>query len=294
MVRRFAAESVGKARVAALAEDTAALLDDTAPEVRRSAVNALSRLASVAHETVSATALKLIESDSPDKRLDGTRLLAALADNERLGLMAKDPDPSVRRTAISCLGNLRHPHSISFLSLSMTDEEPDVRVAAATALGQVGGPEALKTLLMSLEDLHSWVQVAALKSIGRLGYPDAVPAVTALFHSAEGVVLITAMETLVAISGSQAVPLLVAATSNSDIEVVKAALDHLQRYPDGWKREVGEQLLTHENREIRRRAASLVADHCGEHAYAILERAAVNETDEATRKYLLELADRVR
>ena len=294
LVRKFAAESVGKAGVAELAGATAQLLDDPSPEVRRSAVNALARLAPVAGETVAGIAASLAEADRPEKRLDGTKLLAALGDHDRLSLMAKDPDPAVRRTAVACLGNLRNQASITHLSLALTDEEPDVRVAAATALGQIGGRSALNTLVMVLGDQHAWVQVAALKSIGRLADTAAIPAIANLVAGSEGVVLITALETLTDIAGAQAIPSLVKATGSSDDEVANAALDLLQRFPDGWIREVGEHLLTHENRSIRRKVARLLMEHGREGAVPLLERAAVNETDEMTRRYLLDLVDKVR
>ena len=58
--------------------------------------------------------------------------LTALAD-----LLARDPDPAVRRSAAEALANLREPEAVTALRTGASDQDPTVRGRSLTSLGQM-------------------------------------------------------------------------------------------------------------------------------------------------------------
>ena len=58
--------------------------------------------------------------------------LTALAD-----LLARDPDPTVRRSAAEALASLREPEAVTALRTGASDQDPTVRGSSLTSLGQM-------------------------------------------------------------------------------------------------------------------------------------------------------------
>lgn len=228
MVRALSAEAVGKASMTALLPGVLTLLDDPAAEVRRRAVGALVRLASVASDDVATAAKQLSDAENPECRLQAVRLFAALRDAAPLLLLSKDEDPRVRREAVSCLGELRAAESEGRLTMALADEDPDVRIAAVTALGWNGFADEAGSLLLALDDPSPRVQVAALKSLGRRRQQSAMESVVRVIGNSSGMLLIAALQAAFQISPSGALPYLHRAEGDPDPEVVRVAKGLLQ------------------------------------------------------------------
>lgn len=223
MVRALSAEAIGKAEMTGLIPEVISLLDDSSAEVRRKAVGALIRLASVAGDDVSVAAKQLSESDNPECRYQSVRLFAALRNVGQIMLLTKDEDPRVRRESVSCLGELRAPESEGRLTMALADEDPDVRIAAVTALGWNGFAESAGSLLLALNDPSPRVQVAVLKSLGRRGEQSAMKWITGVIGNASGMLLIAALQAAFQISPTEALPYLRNAESDQDPEVARVA-----------------------------------------------------------------------
>lgn len=223
MVRALSAEAAGKGGMTGLIAAVISLLDDGSAEVRRKAVGALVRLATVAGDTVAASAAQLADSDSPETRLQSVRLLAALKDLAHLMLLSKDEDPRVRREALTCLGELHSPESAARLTMALADEDPEVRIAAVTALGWQGFADDSGALVLALNDSSPRVQVATLKSLGRRQQQSALDSIIALIGNSSGMILISALQAAFQISPVAALPYLMAAEGNPDPEVSRIA-----------------------------------------------------------------------
>lgn len=227
MVRALAAEAVGKAGLTELIPLLVKILNDESPEVRRRATTALVHLATVAQESVAASALKLAESDNPDCRLQAVKLFGALRESGQIVFLSKDEDYLVRREAIVALGEIKVPETSGRLAMALADEEADVRLAAATALGWNGFSDESASLALALDDSSQRVQVAAIKSLGRrreLSYFDGVAVFTG---SASGMLKITALQSLVQIDPAKAIVFLERALTDPDEEVAHVAANLL-------------------------------------------------------------------
>jgi len=228
MVRALSAEAIGKSAMTGLIPEVISLLDDTSAEVRRKAVGALVRLASVASDDVAASAKQLSESGNPECRYQSVRLFAALRDVGHLMLLSKDEDPRVRRESLSCLGELHSPESEGRLTMALADEEPDVRIAAVNALGWNGFADEAGSLLLALNDPSPRVQVAVLKCLGRRQQQSAMKSIIRLIGSASGMLLISALQAAFQISPSEAHPYLLSAEGDLDPEVARVAKGLIQ------------------------------------------------------------------
>jgi len=232
MVRALSAEAIGKSALTGLIPEVIPLLDDTSAEVRRKAVGALVRLASVAGDDVAVSAKQLFESDNPDCRHQSARLFAALRDVGNLMLLSKDEDPRVRRESVSCLGELRSLESEGRLTMALADEDTDVRIAAVTALCWDGFSDAAGSLLLALNDPSPRVQVAVLKCLGRRQQQSAMQGIISVIGSASGMLLISALQAAFQISPSEALPYLLRAEENQDPEVARVATALIQSMAD--------------------------------------------------------------
>lgn len=228
MVRALSAEAIGKAAMTGLIPEVISLLDDSSAEVRRKAVGALVRLASVAGDDVAVSAKQLSESDNPECRYQSARLFAALRDVGHLILLSKDEDPRVRRESVSCLGELRAPESEGRLTMALADEDPDVRIAAVTALGWNGFNDAAGSLLLALNDPSPRVQVAVLKCLGLRQQQSAMKGIISVIGSASGMLLIAALQAAFQIAPSEALPYLRSAEGDEDPEVARVATALIQ------------------------------------------------------------------
>ena len=293
ILRRVSVIAAGKSGLHGLIKDIAPLLEDTDPEVREGAIEALSILAGEEGEAVQRIAGKLAVAGIPDKRRNAALLLAALADADKLSLLIKDEDPLVRKTAVNALAGIRNEAGVGHLLMALVDEDPDVRIAAAGALGESGREEALSPLLLVLKDEDPWVKCAALKSLGKLRHEGALQAIVDLLEtSTDGLLTITALETVAGIGGERVLGVVKKALENRDEEVVKAAIDILSRYGEEWLDEYWERLLAHPHWDVRRNFIRVMIAHMGERALPRVRAALDSEPDDLVREQILDIMDR--
>ncbi|WP_282003130.1 HEAT repeat domain-containing protein [Geotalea uraniireducens] len=293
-LRRAAAVAVGKIGLTSLLGNIEALLADSDSDVRDGCIGALVRLAPAESNAVRPIAQSLAGAAAPERRRDAVLLYAALADVERLALLAKDEDSLVRRSAVVALAEAGRRESLGSLVMALVDEDAEVRIAAATGLGESGNAEVLAPLFVALEDEDPWVQCAILRSLGKLGSENALDAIEQRLSSFEGVVLIAALETLSCIKGPRALALVRRALDNPDEEVVKAAIGILANDGTEWLAESGERLLRHPHWDVRITFARALAQLLGEAAVPQLLAALDAEEDDLVRGQLRDLLGRWR
>ncbi|WP_268898975.1 HEAT repeat domain-containing protein [Geomonas diazotrophica] len=293
-VRRCAAVALGRLAPKGAAARVARLLDDEDAQVREGVLDGLQHLAAKDPDGVGAICSNLLRSRDARKRRDAAIVLGALGDGERLALLVKDEDASVRRAAVASLARVELPQALGALSLSLSDEEPEVRAAAAQALAERGGDEVLAPLCVALTDADPWVQTAALKGLTSLGNPEALPGVTALLGQAQGPVLIAALSTLAALGGKEALGPVRNALYHSDEEVVEAAIGILATYSADWIDEHGQALLAHPHWMVRRSFVRALAQLQGADSVAVLDQALARESDPLVKGEIVELLDRLR
>jgi HEAT repeat protein len=278
-LRASCAAALGRLSPLGVSRQLAELLEDPHPQVREAALEALQRMSDLDPGELGALCAELAQSALPCKRRNAALLLAGLGDAERLSLLAKDEDHSVRRAAVGSLARLRLPQTVGHLAMALSDEEPEVRVAAANALSEIGGPEVLKPLLLALSDADPWVQTAALKGLAALEEVSALPGVLALLQDARGPVLIAGLATLAAVGGTAALAPVRAALSDGDEEVVEAAIGILTGFGDDWVAEHCQSLIGHPHWGVRRSFVRALGQLQGEKALPLLQAALAKESD---------------
>lgn len=291
-LRKASVQAAGKTGLVVFINEIARLLEDGEPDVRDGAIEALYRLAEVDRASVAAIAGKLAASDACEKRRNAAILCTALSDTDRLSLLIKDEDASVRKAAVASLAKLKSAACVGHLVMALVDEDPDVRIAAAGALGDIGGDEVLDPLLLALKDDDTWVKCAALKSLGNLRNDAALPAIFELFESAEGLVLISVLDTVARFGGDKGTALVEKALENPDEEVVKAAINILSLDGDGWIHAYRDKLLSHPHWDVRGSFIKAMVARMGETALPYLRTALETEPDESVRGQIVELMDR--
>jgi HEAT repeat protein len=291
-LRAACASSLGRLAPEGASPRVAALLEDAHPQVREAALEALQRLGVVDPAGVAGLCTELAVSHSPGKRRDAALLLCGLGDGERLSLLAKDEDASVRRAAVASLAWVRLPQTVGALSMALSDEEPEVRVAAAQALSEMGGPQVLEPLLLALNDPDPWVRTASLKGLSLLGDPAALPGVTALLSGARGQVLIAGLSTLAAVGGSAELAPVRAALCDGDEEVVEAAIGILSGFGGDWIEEHRAALIGHPHWAVRRSFVRAMVELLGAKALPHLREALAGESDPLVKDEIVGLMGR--
>lgn len=292
-VRCSCATSLGRLLPDGVVPRLAELLEDDEPRVREAAIEALESFAGSDPAALNALCCELTRAPLPRKRRDAAVILGALQDGERLLLLVKDEDATVRRAAVASLARVELPE-LSHISLALSDEEPEVRLAAAQALSEKGGAEVLGPLLLALNDSDPWVQTAALKGLAALGDPAALPGVLVLLEQAGGLVLISALSTLAALGGAQALPALEKALGHADEEVVEAVIQLLAGFGDGWIASHGQALLGHPHWGVRRSFVRVLGGMQCPQSLDLLDRAFCRESDPLVRGEIAELLNRLR
>ena len=291
-VRKEAVVACGKLGLVDFIPDIIDLLDDFDEDVREGAVVALARLAELDKEAVEGVAEVLAFDKDPEKRRDAAHLFGALKDTERLSLLMKDEDVTVRKTAVSTLADLKNKASTGHLLMALVDEDPEVRISAALALGETAGADAVDSLLLLLKDENPWVRCAALKSLGKLKGRKALHAVETILENAEGAVMIAAIEALGEMGGGRAQGLLERALRNEDEEVVKTAMSLLARNGEQWLGKYREALILHPNWGVRNHFVKLMADLMGKEAGPYLRKALEREVDDLVKGQIRDLLER--
>ena len=144
VVRRTAAEALGKIGDQQAVPSLVQSLDDPASIVRESSAHSLSQLGP----------------------LDGVS-------RERIAGLLVDPVPTVRNTAAQTLASLDSPKALWPMAMSqLVHNDPDVRRAVIQAMEGVESPEGLKTLESSLQDPDPRVRRAAVIALAESRGPN--------------------------------------------------------------------------------------------------------------------------
>jgi len=88
----------------------------------------------------------------------------------------RDPDPTVRGSAIWELHESKNPAAAPHLAAALSDRAVDVRVSAAMVLQDWEGPEVRAALIRALDDKEEQVRKWAASALARTGDADSLPA----------------------------------------------------------------------------------------------------------------------
>ena len=119
------------------------------------------------------------------------------------GLLATDPDPTVRAEAAEVLAHAGAPALLS-LDAAREDADPRVVEAVATAYGEIGDETAVPWLVaQAAEGDDRLVREAAVASLGAIGAERALPTLLALVAAAPPQVRRRAVVALTAYDGPE-------------------------------------------------------------------------------------------
>lgn len=135
--------------------------------------------------------VRKLNSDDPEKRLEGVKSLAESKDPkavEHLVQAVGDSDMRIKAKAIDGLGDLRAadatPVLIQHLVLRETDEIVRQRILAS--LGKIGDPRAVPAIIDFLQrDMDPQTRSTAIFALGEIGNPDALPTLEDLVEKTE-------------------------------------------------------------------------------------------------------------
>lgn len=195
---------------------------ETSPQVRKKPAvrpkSGTSYVVRPSSTTVKRREAVLAMSQNPDSAVAGSRLIAALDDQDsvaralavrelgglqhraalgRLTTMLKtDPVADVREAAAASLKQLNSPSAVPALSGALSDSSPAVRVTSLMALAHYREPSSRRAIEAACRDASADVRRTALFALGRLESPASVPAVEPLLKDPEASVRAVASQTL--------------------------------------------------------------------------------------------------
>jgi HEAT repeat protein len=234
-IRRAAINSAAKLGMASLIPELVALTDDIDQSVSTAAVSSLQLFSLIDRPNILAVARQFSSSESPRQRRYASLLYSSLGEHERLDLLARDEDFSVRQAAINAIGSLRLKSSGTILVMALVDESPDVRIAAADALGLINEKCVLDALEHALDDEDTWVRCAALKAIARIDRDSSLAIIKRLHSGSGGLFMITCLQLLEADCRSDALQIIKDALNNNDPDIARQAVLSLDRCTSSHK-----------------------------------------------------------
>ena len=135
---RQQAETVSPSAMPASKELAAALQDSPDPEDRRDAIYAIADAEGNEVESAALIGAALYDPE-PEVRLSAVQALTGLRSESAadwLSIALGDPDARVRRTAVEALGEIGGPNSRFLLQQALGDVDPAVREAAQEMLAE--------------------------------------------------------------------------------------------------------------------------------------------------------------
>lgn len=292
-VRSAAVTAVGILGLTDCITDIVSLLDDTDSDVRTSVIACLQVLARIDRSSIQDVARQLEGSELPEQRREAVILNATLGDGDRLTLLVKDENATVRQAAVTSIGKLHFTSANNILLIALVDEDPDVRIAAAEALGAVGGADVLPFLTHALNDEDCWVQCAVLRSIAHIDKSSALQAIQSISSTAEGLLMITCLELLETIGSHQAMDLVERALDSDDRDVASLAIAILVRQGGEWVLANAERLMSHPRLEVRSAWAEVLAELPPQQAKGFLLQALKRDENSPIKIYIQGLLEGV-
>jgi HEAT repeat protein len=119
-------------------------------------------------EEVSGRVEGLTASSHAEMRCAALVVMAGLGcegSAETLDLALHDPAATVRRTAVSLLGESADPQRLWRLTVALADEDAQVREEAVAAVGRLRDDRARGVLLAALQDRSIWVRCQAAQAL---------------------------------------------------------------------------------------------------------------------------------
>ncbi len=98
-----------------------------------------------------------------------------------LEVLARDPDPAVRRRALISIGRVGDVSAVPSVAAALADPDEGVRAAAAFSLGLLRASDAVPRLLAALADPSPVVRGRVAEGLGLIGERSAGPAVGEAF-----------------------------------------------------------------------------------------------------------------
>ena len=208
-----------------------ALLQDSSPDVRRTAALSLGKIASV--EAMSALIRALRDID-PFVRQYSAWALGNLGERAQvdatfaLVALLEDPAPAVAEAAAEAIGSMgAGPDVITLLLETMSEGSLQGRRSAVMALSRLESAEAYDGLMKALEDGDASVRQGAIAALGELGERRAVTAMIAhLGHDPEAGVRTEAAYRLGALGDERSLPVLRLAAAQDPSEQVRRWAQH--------------------------------------------------------------------
>ncbi len=97
--------------------------------------------------------------------------------------LARDPDWSVRSTAIRAIGDVRDPQLLPVVHGALDDERLEVRESAGRILAWMGDASSREPLHRALGDREGIVRSHAAAALARIGGIDEIPALASLVQN---------------------------------------------------------------------------------------------------------------
>jgi HEAT repeat protein len=237
-VRIAACVAIGKFQDPSTFDELANVtLDDTIIEVRQAAVKALGS----SHHPAAIPFLLEALRDSFwwFEREQATQDLLTAIENmgepvvEPLIEVLGDREKTVRKFALTILGNLRDPRAMEEIGMALYDLHHEVSQAAALALAQFGAP-AIDVLAEALTHPEAAVREHAILGLGRIRDERVAPYLIEMLYDSAPVVKRQAIRSLAELSDPRAIPTLqeIAAT-RADRESALLAKEAIEKLRTG-------------------------------------------------------------
>jgi HEAT repeat protein/beta-lactamase regulating signal transducer with metallopeptidase domain len=166
-------------------------------------------------------AMKDPDPDVRKQALQGLTRLGAPIAFETLVAALKDPDSDIREHAAFALGRMKDVRAVAPLTSALSDEHADVREQAVFALSQMRATEALPALRKALSDASPDVREQALMALWQMRDPSSVPAFMQALKDESEDVREQAVFALSQMGDKSAVPALLAVLARDESEDVR-------------------------------------------------------------------------
>lgn len=197
MVRRNAVIYLGTEKKKENVPSLIKMLDDESPEVKRAAVNALSKIKD------SRAVSPLIDKFKAETNLNlKTDIIIALGELKSvvsvptLKSLLRDPYPAFRNEAVRALGKINSPETYKDIVTMLNDEAEGVRVITADVAGALKLRSSVPLLVKNLQDPVAVVRRACARAIGQIGEISALPELEKLMQDKDQQVISAAKEAM--------------------------------------------------------------------------------------------------